>query len=341
MPNCTVCGRELNENEICECSIDITDMKKDYFRLSVKRSWVDGFVKLCKTGLDKLKAVMSEKDDEFNIRAVDGRFENGLKIVDQCVVATDQEKCVRQYDIACMHTPLMKKAYGRLQVTNKRVIFRAAGRTTVAGPIITEKEFALDEVGGIDIKNDYRFSWLILLLSFLAVSIFGGLYTAFFAWFMYATAINRSNMSVNLFWPGLLATIVTIGTLYLVFVVVRRRILKTVALTICASSFIQMMFLCMNNEKNAVFLLIVGAIFAVWSVIMLIISGIVDDLQIEIKIKGGHDAISISRQMFRKESSGFMIVKPWRDTNTAMQELGALIDDVRRLGDAGIQKWNI
>ena len=42
-----------------------------------------------------------------------------------------------------------------------------------------------------------------------------------------------------------------------------------------------------------------------------------------------------------EEYSGFSEVMPWVDTDVAMDELGAMIDDLQKLGDVGIQKWKL
>ena len=89
------------------------------------------------------------------------------------------------------------------------------------------------------------------------------------------------------------------------------------------------------------FCFICAGITSLMSFIMLILSGIVDDLQICIKVKGGHDALEIARKLPKDERSGFVTVKPWKDTQFAIRELGALINDIKLLGDAGIEKWKV
>ncbi len=52
---------------------------------------------------------------------------------------------------------------GRLQVTNKRLLFRATGRS-VRGKTTLQHEFALDDMKGFEIHKNYRFSILDLLV---------------------------------------------------------------------------------------------------------------------------------------------------------------------------------
>ena len=66
-----------------------------------------------------------------------------------------------------------------------------------------------------------------------------------------------------------------------------------------------------------------------------------DDLHILIKVKGAIGTIEIGRKLRTDERSGFSVVRPWTDTALAIREIGALLDDVKRFGDAGIDKWKV
>jgi len=102
-------------------------------------------------------------------------YERGMKIVPECIAATENEIPVKQYNIAILRNLLrFERAEGRLQVTNKRVIFRAAG-TSVRGRTSLQQEYAIDEVAGIEARNNYKFNFLYLLFAlaimYLAYSI--------------------------------------------------------------------------------------------------------------------------------------------------------------------------
>ena len=63
------------------------------------------------------------------------------------------------------------RAEGRLQLTNKRILFRAKG-TAPVGETTIQHEFSIDEVAGFQIVRNFRFSILDLLLIFaLSVAI--------------------------------------------------------------------------------------------------------------------------------------------------------------------------
>jgi hypothetical protein len=57
-----------------------------------------------------------------------------------------------------------------MQVTNKRVIFRAAGRS-VGGRTTLQHEFAIDEIAGIEARNNFKFSFLYLIFAILILSL--------------------------------------------------------------------------------------------------------------------------------------------------------------------------
>jgi hypothetical protein len=105
-------------------------------------------------------------------------YERGMKIVPECIGAVENETPVKQYNIAVLRTLLkLERAEGRMQVTNKRVVFRAAGRS-VGGRTTLQHEFAINEIAGIEAKKNFKFSFLYLLfavfISALAVLIIYG-----------------------------------------------------------------------------------------------------------------------------------------------------------------------
>jgi hypothetical protein len=63
-----------------------------------------------------------------------------------------------------------ERAEGRIQVTNKRVIFRAAGRS-IAGRTTLQHEFAIDEIAGIEAQNNFKFSFLYVVFAALIMAL--------------------------------------------------------------------------------------------------------------------------------------------------------------------------
>jgi hypothetical protein len=98
-------------------------------------------------------------------------YEREMAIVPKCISANENEIPVKQYNIAILRNLLkFERAEGRIQVTNKRVIFRAAGRS-VGGRTTLQHEFAVNEIAGIEAKNNYKFSFLYLIFAILIITL--------------------------------------------------------------------------------------------------------------------------------------------------------------------------
>jgi len=96
-------------------------------------------------------------------------YERGMAIVPECISANENEIPVKQYNIAILRNMLkFERAEGRMQITNKRVIFRAAGRS-VGGRTTVQHEYAIDEVAGIEARNNYKFSFMYLIFAMLII----------------------------------------------------------------------------------------------------------------------------------------------------------------------------
>jgi len=100
-------------------------------------------------------------------------YERNLNIVPQCVDADSGEIPIKQYDISVLRTRLLfMRSEGRLQVTNKRVIFRATGRSLM-GRTTLQHEFAIDEIAGTKIRKDHRLSFMNLIGSIFLMALGG------------------------------------------------------------------------------------------------------------------------------------------------------------------------
>lgn len=360
---CEYCGRTLYEGELCGCKLLAETAGSDYYHISIKKESVqkirDGFTQagarisesLSSNSSNAAKNVSNENITAGgDVCAVDGNFELNLNIVDSCIVPTEREVHIRQYKIAEMRTPFLKKAFGRLQVTNKRVIFRAAGKSFL-GPIITEKEFAIEELSGIDIKSDYNFSFPILLISIFEIILMTLLFVlaAFFLTnasdtdyetMIAAQAIIYAFMGVFLFLISRSIRVIPASLLFTASFLFSSASVKSVLSPETIEDYLIYGSSTAHNSSPAI-MGVLCFVLVIIAVIFTILSGFVDDLQIMIKIKGAHDAINVSRSMVKRDWTGFLIIKPWTDTNIAIQELGALITDIKQQGDNAIPKWNI
>lgn len=254
-------------------------------------------------------------------------YEHNVPIVPDCVEAEDNEIVIKQYNIAKLRTRLkFMKAEGRLQITNRRILFRAAG-TSLTGNILQEHQFNLDEIAGIEMHKDYKFSILsclgCLLLNSLVLSLVMGLF---------GMEINSGSMVMGII-LGILGIVPT-------FIVYKHFWLKLFAAMISAGGF----SLAAAVDGNG-FLYFLWFVSQIILLVDLIIVCFVPNLVIKIKTKSASGAIAIGSQkaMFRRKTgddySGFAEVMPWTDTVTAMNELGTMLDDLQKLGDYAIEKW--
>ena len=98
-------------------------------------------------------------------------YERKMNIIPENIRANENEIPVKQYNVAVLRNMMkFERAEGRLQVTNKRMVFRAAGRS-LGGRTSLHHEYKVDEIAGIEARSNYRFSFCYLVLAFLIISL--------------------------------------------------------------------------------------------------------------------------------------------------------------------------
>ncbi len=260
----------------------------------------------------------------------DDPYEHNVPIVPDCIQPEENEIVVKQYNIAKLRTRLkFMKAEGRMMVTNRRILFRAAG-TSLTGNILQEHQFNLDQIGGIEMHKDYKFS----IMNF----IFCILLNVFVLYLLMDAMINIDNGTV----VAVVGTLLGIVGLVPTFVVYKRFWLKLTFAFISNICFLVTYEVADNNGFFAVLVILSYVI----QLVDLIIVCFVPNLVIKIKTMGAEGAIVIGSQkaMFRRRTgddySGFAEVLPWDDTVMAMNEIGTMIDDLQKQGDYAVQKWS-
>ena len=70
------------------------------------------------------------------------------------------------------------------------------------------------------------------------------------------------------------------------------------------------------------------------------------NLVVEVKTSGGSPGMQLKHKyssffIWKKmdENSGFAEILPWEDADLAIEELNAIISDLKTLGDIGVGKW--
>ena len=352
--HCPKCGAPLADNAWCcvNCGWNAQEeMKKEneVNRVSQMGSYSEeGF-------FETIKNQMGIGDPELN---KGDAFESGKQIIPDCVKSNESEIPVKQYTVATLRNRILgipyAKAIGRMQVTNKRVIFRAPGRC-LAGRTTVQQEFAIDEIAGIEARREYAFNIWDLILG-LIVTCLGGVAILALIRLLCGDAL----LSGETTGAAILTFIVGIVGCIPFFVLQKKWLLKLLCL---GGSFIPLFSvgrtLSTLSEYSyysegyassggggffgGLFTLLAIASF-VLALFALIACSIKPNLVLLIKAKAANETIDIRRKKVRPfsdkdEHTGYMEVLPAEDAEKCIREINALINDIQKLGDFGIEKW--
>lgn len=274
-------------------------------------------------GVNGRKLLGLSKEDK--VAQVEDCYERGLQIVPDLIQPCGQEIPIRQYDI-CATRSLLKGTWqeGRLQVTNKRILFRLSGRNWI-GKMQKSVEFALDDVTGIDIRNGNRLSFVALFLNFY--------YAAFFS--ALGTLLTQ--------YVNILAIILGIAGALGISILLRKHYYAKLAVFSFAFAPMNMWIQSDGSIKR-----IVGLLILLGFVLYFILASIRPNFSFKILTKsGGVSPIEEKRvdtvltMLFNYFIARGMDVLPGKDAERAMDEVGTMIMDIQKFGDFGIQKWKM
>ena len=264
-------------------------------------------------------------------------YERNLNIVPQCVDPDSGETPIKQYNLAILRTRIMfARSEGRLQVTNKRVIFRATGRSLM-GRTTLQHEFAIDEIAGAKIRRDHRLSFFNLLGASCVMG--AGAYLADIMFMKLFSRMMFNNGSTV--FPGLLTLVLAVLAVIPFFTMYKKFPLKLLFLSIAFGPVLVMRQFTRSNAWMIPLVILVSLMIFTTFIICF-----VPNLIMEIETNGTQPAVEIRRKesslfnMWRKpEYTGFAEVIPWKDTEIAIIELWAMISDIQKYGDSAIQQW--
>lgn len=323
MPFCKYCGEEIFGNIPHNCPHQAAEP-------AAKTS-------LNVSGLKKLLGALAQHIGigEANL----DYFEKGKKITPDSIELNEGEIPIKQYDLAVLQTKIkLSRAEGRMQLTNKRILFRANGFSP-AGKTTYQQEFALDKLDGVEIRKDYRFRFgdllFGLLVSFAVMSASESIADAIctpkgiLPYFAMALVGAASCISFFLYKKKWFTKLLILAA-GLGFLAAGPGADVITALFSKASSY---------NGLKAMFEPVVTALYG----ISLFMYSFKPNLLVEFKTGGGN-AVQIRRKdsffsQRHEEYSGFAEVMPGRDVEVAIKEIGTIIDDIKTLGDLGVEKW--
>ena len=286
----------------------------------------------------------------FNNR--DAIYERGQQITPDNVSLENGEIPVKQYNVGILRSKWkLQRSEGRLQITNKRVLFRATGYSPM-GKTTYQHAFSLDKIDGIEIRKDHRVkvsNLLFILLLNLLTLIYGLIFRSY---------VRSDFVNVSAGGQVILSTLslgLAIGSI-LYFLFKKNKFFQKMLFTYASIIFTVMLQLLVSNllysnvTEYATTVLAISIALNYFVVLLCyIISAfffvIPPNLMIEIKTSSGSPAIQIKHKQISfiwhksEEFSGFDEILPWEDTDLAIREVATIIDDIKTLGDFAVEKW--
>ena len=326
MSYCKYCGKELATGEEHKC-----DKRPTFIRFM---SWL----------FDR-----SGVENPFRNR--NEIYEREQKITPDNIALDDGEIPVKQYNVGILRSRMrFQRSEGRLQITNKRVLFRATGYSP-AGKTTYQHAFSLDKIDGVEIHKDRRFR----VPDFLFALLWDGLSAALC---MMWAAFIEGGLGMEGFGRVLASILVAgIGVGAIAhFFWKQKKFFSKMLLTGIARGGVLAILLTIIEAASGTFTEIVAIPSVIlWGIVYLVLSVLYyvslflfvvkPNLMIEIKTSSGSPGIQIKHKEISfiwhkcEEFSGFTEILPWEDTDLAIEEVATVIDDIKTLGDFGVEKW--
>ncbi|MCL1994831.1 MAG: hypothetical protein FWG63_01335 [Defluviitaleaceae bacterium] len=306
--------------------------------------------------MDSLGSMEKQMDMGEPKRKATDAYERNMRIVPDSVKAIEGEIPIRQYNIAVLRNLLrFGRSEGRLQITNKRVIFRATGRS-IGGRTALQQEFSLNEiVTSVDAIVAHRFSFFHLVCGFLVMLAFAAigvtislaeigadwgthgvfeiLIAAFFVLMMVLLDGGLGGMGGIDF--SMLGLALGFGGLIGFAILHKKSLFKLVLPGLSFGGFSVVMLTGTTVSALLVLISLVSVVFG------LALHCLRPDLEFTIKTKSALEQsppIRIRRNrvfwFFKQQDSiGFSEVMPTSETESAIREISAIIDDIQTRGD--------
>jgi hypothetical protein len=304
MAYCTRCGRKIQPGEICACCADRT--------LPIDFTQFQGFIVSVKNKLG-IGAPVKDADD---------CFERGRPIVPVSIEPAEGEIPIRQYDIAVIRARLrLLYAEGRLQVTSRRVVFRASG-IGLAGKTTLQHEIRVEDVSAIEARITSKVNCINSSVAFLFLGL-----PLFFG---FAAAQAALTFSKGIGAAIIIAAFATGLTQLFAY---RRKLLYRLA-PVGASLGALFAATC-SFGFNIPFLVLffLGCVFAAFAWLA---CSFTPCLALRVKAKSGSSSFDITVGFTSSASEAL----PAEQAEEAIREISAIIMDVQSLGAAAAEKWN-
>ena len=356
---CGFCGRQLADGEVCTCQVGTEAPKIPYPPLGAANETPNygqsdpGYFPGADYGVnytgapsegffESMKNRMGIGSPELN---AGNPYEEGMQIVPDCVSANEGEIPIRQYRVAKLRSRVLGIPYataiGRIQVTNKRVIFRAPGKS-IGGRTTLHHEFAIEELAGLEARREYVFNAFDLFLGFLFFAIGAAIGLRIVA------GIYSDSPYLGFFISLLLGAAGCVPF----FLMKKHWLLKLLCLGVgmMAMGGLGVFLFSMRHWITGggilgVILIIFSLAELVCVVFALIFQSVRPNMVLVLKTAFASEAVDIRRRKItlrssaREEHTGFLEVYPETDTERCIREVNAMINDLRKYGDSIVAKW--
>jgi len=313
--------------------------------------------------VEKPKLIESTKSNmEIPEAAPAPTIENDLLIVPDIIIPTATEVPIRQYHIANLRNMFrITRAIGHMQVTSKRLIFRAHEQASDSKTTVL-REVNVNEITGLETANGYRFSpvrlgiglltiaaaastIMLAILAFTNLAIITPENTAplstpeffrwSFTWFVNGVSIRISHVSLivglTIGFAGIALFFLLRGMLWFKLVLLGASIggFFTASLTTNLYSYVLLGLSLMINIFGL-------ALFTT-----------ISDLIISAHLKSGSEinmvrAKKTSPSLFQghtQAGTGYTEVASTAEVERVISELGAIISDIQTQGDTAAEIW--
>lgn len=350
---CNQCGRPLKDGEVCNCTASSAPKVEENRQQDVgaapqstNNSYTandsDDVLKNVSNSigkmLDSIYYTVTPKDSSTNkssaialrklltfsqedyMKPLDNVYERGARLTPDLIQPCSDEIIIRQYDVCTVRSALKGLWQdGRLLVTNKRIVFRLSGRNWL-GKEQTSKEFDIDDIAGVDMSYSSKINFGAILINALIAT------------------IPASIASILGFGIPMLGSI--LGILLYVFFLVFLRGHHTFKSIIF---FVALALISAAPEAFGEFgnvILIAGTLI---TVIHFYLASLRPSFSFKVLTKSATAAPISAEKMpgiFSALSGGITgSILPGKDADRAMDELGAMINDIQKYGDYGVNKW--
>lgn len=329
---------------------------------------LDGITKFCQECGQKVSSELMEMDTsdhspKQSIITKGVSLKSNLKrIVPEIIVPCEGEKEVKQYHCTHLKSRLLAlKAEGVLQVTNKRAIFRASG-SSITGNSIIQSEVPIEDISGISMYKGTYFSLKHFILAVIAFLLINPIFSAVLGIFSLSRSFSSSANSNDL--ATTIQVICAILGVIGIIAVPRKYIWNSILGGISTVSFFMVAggsllsslgggllgggryggSFGIGSKSNMAWIAIFGVITLIYTIVAIFLYARRLTMSLSIGSKGGS-----STPIYISGVSSFGIAnsaapkaieaEPTDETEELIRELGAMIMDIQKLGDYGIERW--